>query len=309
MSRLPVLHREDLDWRGHAAWDLILSARPRALSAEGTLNQGPLNAWVHAPDVGARLMELGQVLRSGTSLDQRLLELATITVAAEWKAEFEWYWHSRAARELGVPGAAIDAIGLGKTPSFEADNDRVVYAVARQLAEEGRIDDSTYELGQRLFGDRGRVELVSLCGSAHWFRSPSTPSLCPCPRGCFPNGRSEGACRSGEDSALDRRIGQSRSDILRGRRLLPSDRTAHGGPRTLHTGRRERGWRHREHLCGLVSNNRHYVAGPGNPRRESTTSGSRHQFEARAGDPVVGGMGAGGSARAVPSAPRLLTRG
>ena len=68
------------------------------------------------------------------------------------------------AREHGVAGAVVDAIGRGEDPPFEADDERVVYTAARQLSEAGRLDQETYDAAHRFLGDAGMVELVSLCG-------------------------------------------------------------------------------------------------------------------------------------------------
>ena len=102
VSRLPYLRRDDLSDSGQAVWDSITKTRGDAVvNAEGGLI-GPFNAWLFAPDVGSRLADLGATLRFGTSVDRLLLELAIITVGAYWKAEFEWWAHSRMAREHGV---------------------------------------------------------------------------------------------------------------------------------------------------------------------------------------------------------------
>jgi 4-carboxymuconolactone decarboxylase len=164
MSRLPFLRYDDLDADGQKVWDGIVGSRGSQLvNSEGALT-GPFNAFVHAPDVGRRLSSLGATLRFGTSIERRLSEVAIITVGARWQAEFEWYAHSRMAREHGVPDAVVDAIGRGEDPPFEADDERTVYAAARQLAANGHLDPATYAAAQQLLGDAGLVELVSLCG-------------------------------------------------------------------------------------------------------------------------------------------------
>jgi 4-carboxymuconolactone decarboxylase len=169
VSRLPYLRRDDLDSDGQQVWDGIVGSRqlpgePGGLvDADGGL-VGPFNAFVHAPAVGRRLSSLGALLRFGTTIERRLSELAIITVGAHWKAEFEWWAHAAMARDHGVPAAVIDAIGAGADPAFENDDERVIYAVARQLATGGRLDQDTYDAAQQLLGDAGLVELVSLCG-------------------------------------------------------------------------------------------------------------------------------------------------
>jgi 4-carboxymuconolactone decarboxylase len=68
------------------------------------------------------------------------------------------------AREHGVAAEVVDAIGRGEEPPLQADDERAVYAVARQLADHGQVEAGAYAAAQRLLGDVGMVELVSLCG-------------------------------------------------------------------------------------------------------------------------------------------------
>jgi 4-carboxymuconolactone decarboxylase len=162
MSRLPLQTRDVLDDDGREVWDSITASRGSVVTDEGAL-MGPFNAWVTAPGIGGRLAELGAALRFQSSIERRLLEVAIITVGARWKAEFEWWAHSRMALDHGVSPAAVDAISRGDTPQLP-DDERVVYTVARQLVDSGHVDTATYEAARHLLGDRGVVELVTLCG-------------------------------------------------------------------------------------------------------------------------------------------------
>src|SRR5207302_6856861 len=78
--------------------------------------------------------------------------------------EFEWYAHARMAREHGVSEHVITAIGNGEEPAFDNSDDRTVYELARQLLQQGQIDDATYAPAERLLGPRGLVEIIALCG-------------------------------------------------------------------------------------------------------------------------------------------------
>ena len=163
-SRLPYLRYDDLDPAQRSVWDAIVGSRGADLvNSEGGLI-GPFNAFVHAPGVGRRLASLGHVVRFETSIERRLAEVAIITVGARWKAEFEWWAHARMAREHGVAAVVVDAIGRGEEPPLQADDERAVYAVARQLADHGQVEPGAYAAARRLLGDAGMVELVSLCG-------------------------------------------------------------------------------------------------------------------------------------------------
>jgi 4-carboxymuconolactone decarboxylase len=164
MTRIPYVRREELGPEGQQLWDGIVSGQgDRLLTAEGGL-AGPFNAFVTVPGAGRRMVSLGGTLRFGTSIERRLSEIAIITVGARWQAEFEWWAHAPMAREHGVAGAVVDAIGRGEDPPFEADDEGAVYAVARELGQSGRLDQETYDAAHRFLGDAGMVELVSLCG-------------------------------------------------------------------------------------------------------------------------------------------------
>jgi 4-carboxymuconolactone decarboxylase len=164
MTRIPYVRREELGPEGQQLWDAIVNGRGDLLvTADGGL-AGPFNAFVTAPGAGRRMSSLGATLRFHTSIERRLSEIAIITTGARWQAEFEWWAHAAMAREHGVADAVVDAIGRGEDPPFEADDERAVYAVARELARTGRLDQETYQAAHRLLGDAGMVELVSLCG-------------------------------------------------------------------------------------------------------------------------------------------------
>jgi 4-carboxymuconolactone decarboxylase len=164
MSRLTDLRRDHLTADGQAVWDAIVGTRGGRLVTENGALAGPFNAFVHAPTVGRELTELGAALRFGTSLDRRLTEIAIITVGAHWRAEFEWWAHARMAREHGIADPVVDAIGRGEDPPFRAEDERTVYAVARQLTGAGRVEDDTYAAARGLLGEVGMVELITLCG-------------------------------------------------------------------------------------------------------------------------------------------------
>jgi 4-carboxymuconolactone decarboxylase len=162
MTRLPLQTREALDDDSRQVWDSITESRGSIVTDDGTL-LGPFNAWVTAPGVGGRVAGLGAALRFESSIERRLVEVALITVGARWQAEFEWWAHSRMALRHGVSQDAVDAIARGASPALLED-ERVVYAVARQLVDNGRVDRTTYDAAHSLLGDRGIVELVTLCG-------------------------------------------------------------------------------------------------------------------------------------------------
>ena len=162
MTRLPLRTRDELAEEGQNVWDSITATRGSIITAEGNL-MGPFNAWVTAPGIGRRLAELGAALRFESSVERRLLEVAIITVGARWQAEFEWWAHSRMALHHGVSQDAVDAIARREQPTLP-DDERLVHDVARQLVDDGHVDQATYDAARQLLGDRGIVEIITLCG-------------------------------------------------------------------------------------------------------------------------------------------------
>jgi 4-carboxymuconolactone decarboxylase len=164
MSRLPELRRDDLASAGQAVWDLIVRTRGNHVVTDTDGLSGPFNAFVYAPDVGGPLAALGAALRFGSPIERRLIEVAIITVAGHWRAEFEWLAHARLAREAGVPDAVVQAIGRGEEPVFTVADEQVVYAAVRELVTAGQLTDASYATVHDLLGDSGTVHLVALCG-------------------------------------------------------------------------------------------------------------------------------------------------
>lgn len=172
-------------------WDAVTGSRGGELvNGEGGLI-GPFNAFVHAPGVGRHLSALGGRLRFRTSIERRLSELAIITVGAAWRAEFEWWAHAQLAREHGVSDGVVDAIGRGDEPSFEAEDERIIYRVARDLTSSGRLGQEAYDAAYGLLGDRGMVELVSLCGYYTLVSFLLNAFAVPLPPGAVPQWRPE----------------------------------------------------------------------------------------------------------------------
>ena len=186
MTRIPYARREELGPEGQQLWDAIVNGRDDLITTASGGLAGPFNAFVTAPDAGRRLSSLGATLRFGTSIERRLSEIAIITIGARWQAEFEWWAHAPMARQHGVADAVVAAIGRGADPPFEADDERAVYTVARQLGRSGRLDQETFDAAHRILGDAGMVELVSLCGSSTLISVLLNAFAVPLPPGAAP---------------------------------------------------------------------------------------------------------------------------
>jgi 4-carboxymuconolactone decarboxylase len=162
--RLAGLRRSDLSPEQDLLYQQIVSG-PRAsgsgwsglIGLDGAL-RGPFNAMLLSPSIGAPLQALGASIRFESRLTDRERELAVLVVANEWNSPFEWETHEPLAVEAGATAADIAAI-VDRTPL----PDRAV-VVARELVENGRLDDEAYRGAVAALGLQRLFELTTLVG-------------------------------------------------------------------------------------------------------------------------------------------------
>ncbi len=125
---------------------------------------GPFNAWIRAPGFGNLAQRLGAHLRFETSLPARLAELAIITVGRHMRASFEFAAHAPLAIQGGLSADAVEAIRIGETPQFEAEDEAAVYAFSRELLDEHRVSDRAHDRLKTCIDEQGVVEVIGLLG-------------------------------------------------------------------------------------------------------------------------------------------------
>ncbi|HSS63422.1 MAG TPA: carboxymuconolactone decarboxylase family protein [Gammaproteobacteria bacterium] len=170
MSRLKALLPSELDSEQRALFDAITTGkRSEERSSDDFFLEdgglrGPFNAWVHAPGIGQPAQLLGEAIRYQTRLPPKLRELAILTVAARWRADYEWWAHSRIAGRLGLGDEIIAALKDETLPSAADAGERAVHRFAIELMDTHQISVETYREIVALLGDAGTVELVALLG-------------------------------------------------------------------------------------------------------------------------------------------------
>ena len=125
---------------------------------------GPFQLLIRAPEICEHASQLGEHLRWGTSLPDRLSELAIISTARFWRAQYEWYAHAPLAEKAGVPAAAVEAIRRGETPSFAQKDEALVYRVCTELFKSQRLSDASFEEAISALGETGVIEVIAIIG-------------------------------------------------------------------------------------------------------------------------------------------------
>ena len=96
MDRYREITPEQMTPAQQRVHDLIIAGRRGRFG-------GPFQLLIRAPEICEHASQLGEHLRWGTSLPDRLSELAIITTARFWRAQCEWYAHAPLAEKAGVP--------------------------------------------------------------------------------------------------------------------------------------------------------------------------------------------------------------
>jgi 4-carboxymuconolactone decarboxylase len=126
--------------------------------------RGPFPALLRRPELAERVAALGEVIRYGTVLPPRLLEVAILVTARTVRCDLEWHAHSAMASKAGVADDVIEAIRVDAPPPFDDDDQRLVHDFARQVQQEHRVRAETHAAVRDRFGELGVVDLAAVIG-------------------------------------------------------------------------------------------------------------------------------------------------
>ena len=156
-ARFPAIPPEALD-EAQRAVVAAMTAGPRG----GVV--GPFTVLLHAPAVADAVQRLGAGLRFSGMLDDRLREIAILTVSCRWQAQFEWFAHHPIAVQAGVDPAALDRLHDGEDPRFPDATEQLVWRLSKTVLDRGRLDDADFVAGRGALGEARFVELLAVLG-------------------------------------------------------------------------------------------------------------------------------------------------
>ncbi len=158
MSRLPKIDPAELSAEQRRIYDGIAAAH-------GGEVRGPWAIELRVPEVAEHMHALYDRLCVHPAIGKRLFELMVIIVARHWTSQFEWFAHERQARAAGIADAVIDAIRERRKPTFERDDERLVYGVVTELNQTQALSDATYARARETLGEAHLVELIAGMGT------------------------------------------------------------------------------------------------------------------------------------------------
>jgi 4-carboxymuconolactone decarboxylase len=173
-GRLPLLdpqalsaqQKETYD-RLNTTWVAWADSVPFQSKTEDGRFIGPFNPILFSPTISSSFLDFQETEQKDTSLSQRVRQVVILAVGAVWKANYELYAHSAAARKVGISEDAIRTLATGGLPDDLSDEEKIAQRYARQLSAEHHVDAALYSAAERTFGHRGLVEIAYLTGAYH----------------------------------------------------------------------------------------------------------------------------------------------
>jgi 4-carboxymuconolactone decarboxylase len=171
--RLDKLEPSGLDPEQRELYDAIAGG-PRAqgprlfalVDDSGRL-EGPFNAMLLSPPLGAALQALGAAVRYRSQLPDRAREIAILIVAHSESSAFEVYAHEAVGRQAGLTDAELDALRARHVEALDVFADRHERVIARAtwaLATRGDLTESEYLQARDVIGATALFELTTLAG-------------------------------------------------------------------------------------------------------------------------------------------------
>ncbi|REE07438.1 4-carboxymuconolactone decarboxylase [Paraburkholderia sp. BL27I4N3] len=157
MARIPLFSPDSMTPEQELVYRAVVGGPRGALV-------GPLRAALHRPELADRWQRFGEILRYGTTLPARMTELAIMVTARRWNSQLEWHIHAEAALRAGLDSNVVRAIQAGISPSFCDPEEADVYEFARQLQQEGNVEENVYQRIMARWGSVGAVELGAVVG-------------------------------------------------------------------------------------------------------------------------------------------------
>ncbi len=148
--------------------------------------EGPLKVWLHSPELANHAQKLGAYARFHSRLEPRLAEIAICVTGAHFKADFEWWAHSRFAHDAGIPEVVTEAIRNGETPVLDAPDQQVVYDAAIELNRDHGLSDATHARAVEILGLPALVDLIAIVGYYHMVSLTLNVFQIPTPDGSRP---------------------------------------------------------------------------------------------------------------------------
>ncbi len=157
-DRLPLIDLETLDPERQAVLQEVMSGRGRLPT--------PFRIWIANPQLARRVHSLGQFLTDGAglSLSKAESEIAVLTAARYWHAEYVLATHTREAQQAGLSDETIAAIKAGVEIPDGDPRQQAISRLMNALVSGPNPTDAVFDEALRLLGNEGIAEALMIVG-------------------------------------------------------------------------------------------------------------------------------------------------
>lgn len=133
---------------------------------EGPRKDLPVNmeTWLHSPRFAELSNDFAEYVGHLAPKNKRLKEIAILVVAAGLNSAFEWYWHERLGRQLGLTSEQLTALNEGRIPVFEDAAEQVTCELSTAMVRRQGVDQALHDRAVQLLGRDGVADLIGLLG-------------------------------------------------------------------------------------------------------------------------------------------------
>jgi alkylhydroperoxidase family enzyme len=117
-----------------------------------------MQSLAHAPEGLKRFAHFGDYVRYHTDLNERLRELAIVSIGASVK--YAATHHGGLAVQAGIPRAAVDEILAGRVPAGLPEAERLAVRYVLEFASGPSVSDATFAEMRKHFSERAITDIT-----------------------------------------------------------------------------------------------------------------------------------------------------
>ena len=156
--RTPILTRDQVPEELREAFD------HETADSGGVVSSGPGSAMINSPEMRKRANYLVNYLRDDGALPKKIQELAMILTARNMDCQFIWHAHAARARAQGISDEFVDNLRDRKALPQLPPGEQIVVDYARELFNNHRVTEATFQAAIDQFGALALTELTTLFG-------------------------------------------------------------------------------------------------------------------------------------------------
>jgi 4-carboxymuconolactone decarboxylase len=123
-----------------------------------------MEIWLHSPQFAEVANRFAEYVGHLAPMTRRVKEITILVVAAFWDSSFEWFWHERLGRGLGLTESQLDAIKGRRAATFDDPQEQAACDLAVAFMHKRDIDDELHRRAVQTLGLNGVADLVGLMG-------------------------------------------------------------------------------------------------------------------------------------------------